>query len=303
MNSTPLVSVIMLAYNQENFISEALDSVINQERSFPVEILVNDDGSSDSTPGIIREYEKKYPELVSFYAQLKNQGAMKSFYFLQNKCKGKYIMACSGDDYWLPGKMKLQVEYMETHPEAGMCYGKVKCLYEGNFLKSLGDRGGESFEEILFRNPIPAVTVCRRTDISKVYMDEIHPEQKEWVMEDLPMWLWFSKNSRISYIDKELSVYRISQGSISHPVSLEKKIHYATSHNNVLKYFTENEPSYGKRINYEYERAIANAYLMDGDIRNFRIHNKKSEGLNEFIKNIISYIPGGTKYLRKRSKW
>lgn len=303
MNNIPLVSVIILAYNHERFISKALDSVIRQERSFPVEILINDDASLDSTPDIIRDYENRYPDLIFFFPHSINQGAMKSFYFIQDKCKGKYIMACAGDDYWLPGKMKLQVEYMETHSEVGMCYGKVKRLYNENFLKSLGDRGGEIFEEILFRNPIPAVTVCRRADMSKLYMDEIHPEQKEWVMDDLPMWLWFSKNSRISYIDKELSVYRIVQGSISHPISLEKKLYYATSHNNVLKYFTKNEPSYRKRINREYEHTVANAYLADGDIREYRIHNKKSGGLPELIKNLISYIPGGIKYLKGRLKW
>lgn len=297
-----MVSVIMLAYNHKQYISQAIESVLNQKRSFDIEFIINDDCSQDETPDIIREYWNQYPNIIVPYFQKENIGAMNSFYFVQSKCKGKYIMACSGDDYWLPNKMSVQIEYMEKHPNTGMCYGSVRRLYNDRIIGISGDPSGEQFYNLITRNTIPAITICRRLDISKVYMEQVKPEDKPWIMEDLPMWLWFSKNSQIDYINEEMAVYRIIQGSLSHPDSIEKKIEYEDSKREVLLYFIEANTEYRRLIECEYEHSIANAFLRAGDIKEYRIHNNKSGSLNCKIKNIISYLPYGKKYLCKRLK-
>ena len=136
----PSVSVVVLTYNQEKYIAQALESILNQERNFPIEILVNDDCSTDTTAEIVKHYKQKYPDVIRAYLQPVNSGAMKSYYNMLKLCRGKYFMNLAGDDYWLPGKMKLQFEYMENNPEVGMCFGKVKVLKNGKFMSNWGTK-------------------------------------------------------------------------------------------------------------------------------------------------------------------
>jgi len=123
----PLVSISCITYNHATFIREAMDGFLAQETTFPVEILIHDDASTDGTIEIIQGYEKKYPNLIRPIYQLKNQysqgvrGMMVRFNF--PRARGKYIALCEGDDYWIdPLKLQKQVEFMETNPEYIMCF-------------------------------------------------------------------------------------------------------------------------------------------------------------------------------------
>ncbi|HHX61228.1 MAG TPA: glycosyltransferase [Epulopiscium sp.] len=102
-DKTPLVSICCLAYNHEKFIRQALDGFIMQESNFPIEVLIHDDASTDDTANIIREYEKKYPEIIKPIYQTENQyskGVGISVTYNFPRAKGKYIAMCEGDDYW-----------------------------------------------------------------------------------------------------------------------------------------------------------------------------------------------------------
>lgn len=113
-----MVSVIVLTYNHKAYISQALDSILMQDVNFPIEILVGDDGSTDGTSEIIREYAYKYPNILFPFFREHNMGATKNLRDLLEKAKGKYISSCEGDDYWTDSsKLKKQFFYMETHPE------------------------------------------------------------------------------------------------------------------------------------------------------------------------------------------
>ncbi len=118
------VSVITLAYNQKEYIAQALKTCINQKTDFKYEIVVHDDCSTDGTTDIIREYERKYPDIVHAYYEQKNQYSqgINVFDLCIGLAKGKYVAICEGDDYWTD-KEKLQMQYdiMESHPEIDMC--------------------------------------------------------------------------------------------------------------------------------------------------------------------------------------
>ena len=124
------VSVICNAYNHEKYIAQTLESFVMQRTSFKFEVLVHDDASTDGTADIIREYEKKYPELIKPIYQTENQyqkggGITKKFQY--SRAKGKYYAFCEGDDYWTdPLKLQKQYDLMEQHPEVDMCsHGSV----------------------------------------------------------------------------------------------------------------------------------------------------------------------------------
>ena len=119
------VSVICLAYNHEAYIRDALEGFVTQQTDFAYEVLVHDDASTDRTAEIIREYEKKYPDLINVIYQTKNQysqGVNIGIEFLWPKVKGKYIAYCEGDDYWVsPHKLQRQYEALEQHPGLDIC--------------------------------------------------------------------------------------------------------------------------------------------------------------------------------------
>jgi galactoside O-acetyltransferase len=122
----PLVSVSCLTYNQKNFIGKALDSFLMQKTSFPFEIVVHDDASTDGTAEIVREYAKKHPTIIKAIFQTENQFSKDGIYpvrFLLPVRKGKYVAECDGDDYWTdPLKLQKQFDFLEANPEYVMCH-------------------------------------------------------------------------------------------------------------------------------------------------------------------------------------
>lgn len=122
----PMVTVACLAYNQEKFIRQALDGFVMQKTSFPFEVIVHDDASTDGTAEIIREYETMYPHLFRPIYQTENQFSKNHCYPVEAvylKARGKYIADCDGDDYWTdPDKLQKQVDFMEASPEYSICY-------------------------------------------------------------------------------------------------------------------------------------------------------------------------------------
>ena len=112
-----MFSVAVITYNQEKYIAQTLDSIINQRHNYSYEIVVGDDCSSDGTREIVRQYAEKYPEIVKPIFNEKNLGIIKNYFNVISHCSGKYIMECAGDDFWLPGKVELQIPFYElqTH--------------------------------------------------------------------------------------------------------------------------------------------------------------------------------------------
>lgn len=124
MSEEIMVSIDCLSFNHENYISDALESFLMQKTDFLFEILIHDDASTDRTAQIIKEYEKKYPEIIKPVYQIENQYSqgVKVSLMNHNRASGKYIAVCEGDDYWTdPYKLQKQVDYMELHPECSMC--------------------------------------------------------------------------------------------------------------------------------------------------------------------------------------
>ena len=126
-NSLPLVSILCDTFNHEKYISQALDGFIMQQTSFPFEIIVHDDASTDNTAQIIREYELKYPDLFVPIYQTENQFSKPEVNIWTDitfpKARGKYIALCEGDDYWTdPLKLQKQVDFLEENPEYGMVH-------------------------------------------------------------------------------------------------------------------------------------------------------------------------------------
>ncbi len=130
-----LLSIGMLTYNQKKYVRQALDSIIMQKVNFQYEVIVGDDGSTDGTQDILREYDRKYPGVFQLVLRKKNIGVTRNNYELKHRARGKFFACIEGDDYWIDeNKLQIQVDFLETHPEYIACVHK--CLFvDENSLK------------------------------------------------------------------------------------------------------------------------------------------------------------------------
>jgi glycosyltransferase involved in cell wall biosynthesis len=135
-NITPLVSVVMTAFNASAFIPEALDSLISQTYS-NLEFIIVNDGSTDSTWKIIQKYSKLDPRFHIFQLK-KNSGCSVASNFAFRKAKGKYIARLDADDIAYPDRFIKQVEFMETHPQVVMLGGQCDIINE--FGQLIGEK-------------------------------------------------------------------------------------------------------------------------------------------------------------------
>lgn len=152
------VSVICNTYNHGPYIKDALEGFVSQKTNFNYEVLIHDDASTDNTADIIREYERKYPELIKPIYQKENQyskGVNITSTFHLPRLKGRYVALCEGDDYWTDsGKLQRQFDAMEAHPELDICAHTVSKVQASNsqFLCNIAPSDKEtvfSTEEVI----------------------------------------------------------------------------------------------------------------------------------------------------------
>lgn len=280
----PLVSICSITYNHAPYIRECLDSFLMQKTDFPYEIIINDDCSTDGTTEIIKEYAEKYPDIIHPIFQDENQyqkGVRGMFqHFVIPRAKGKYIALCEGDDYWTdPLKLQKQVDFLESHPDYGMCYTKTKYFYQR--LNKFGkENWGGPFTELdqllIFNYCVPTASIVIRHSILSQYYESVK-ETTKWEMGDYPMSLYASGISKIYFMDECLCVYRVLPNSASHFNNINKALQFESSVFDVKKYYVK---LFGKSSIYD---DILNQYSLSC-LRICLLHNDYSTSKNYKFK-------------------
>ncbi|WP_300917444.1 glycosyltransferase [uncultured Muribaculum sp.] len=244
-----LVVIECFTYNQENYIRDALDGFVIQKTCFPFVAIVHDDASTDNTARIIHDYAEKYPEIIKPIYETENQYSKKdgSLSKIMNneiiRYNPKYIACCEGDDYWTdPYKLQKQVDFLESHPDYGMCYTKVKRFVQksNQFIDEWGGPN-ETMDKLLIENTIPTLTAVFHKAIYYNYLTEIHPSKRGWLMGDYPIWLYFAQNSKIKFINETTGVYRICTESASHSNDIEKIIRFNNSYHDIRTWYNSRQ--------------------------------------------------------------
>ncbi|MDB1944575.1 glycosyltransferase [Clostridium tertium] len=216
----PLVSISCITYNHEKYIADALESFLMQITNFDFEILIHDDASTDKTANIIREYEKKYPNIIKPIYQTENQykkGVKRIFYtFNDVRAMGKYIALCEGDDYWTdPYKLQKQVDYMEKNPGLSMCFHSAEIVDEekrllGRNVRPYKESGIVSIEDLI----IGGGGFCATASI--LYRRNLVEDLPQFFIDahvgDFPLQLILASKGDIYYIDESMSDYRLGVG-------------------------------------------------------------------------------------------
>ena len=209
------VSIFLLTYNQEEFISQTIESILNQKTKFTFQLVIGEDCSKDKTREICQEYANKNSNKIKLLPLLeKNIGLIANYMRTIRECDGKYIAICDGDDYWIDNnKLQKQVDILEANNDISIVYTKVKRLYPNGEIKEsiVSNRKQVSgFEDLVIDNFIPSVSVVFKNNQSKAKLPD-------WIYEfpygDWPTYLWTIKDSgSIYFLDQTTAVYRMGIG-------------------------------------------------------------------------------------------
>jgi glycosyltransferase involved in cell wall biosynthesis len=222
--TTPKVSVIVPIYNQVSFIRETVESVLAQDHQ-NIELVLSDDGSTDGTSEVLREYAADEPERVKIVASDENTGIAGAFNRALEAHRGDYIAWLGGDDVMLPDKLSRQVAALKMHPEAigcchdaevfdsdsGRAYGRFTEVYNGR--RGVRDGGVE-----LLLDPgymmLPSTMMVRSSAVGDLRFDQRIRVSNDWLF-DIELF----QRGLIIGMDDVLARYRRHQSNVTSQVS------------------------------------------------------------------------------------
>jgi glycosyltransferase involved in cell wall biosynthesis len=235
INDKPLVSVCMITYGHENFIKEAVESVLMQECQFEFELVIADDCSPNNTKEIINELKLLNPKgkHIKYTKHSKNQGMCSNFKWALEQCAGKYIALCEGDDYWTdPLKLQKQVNFLDQNSDFILCFT--------NAIEIVMDKTSESkmmvynSDRIFSHRDMP-IQIPTLTAVFRNYkIKELNFGNSPGA--DLLLWIWLSKFGKIKYLNSITGVYRCHENGIYTSKSqIERKQHLINTRIEALK--------------------------------------------------------------------
>lgn len=223
----PLVSILLITYNQQEFIAQAIESVLMQNVDFPYEIIIGEDLGSDRTRAICEDYAAKY-DFIHVLPRTKNLGVAGNWCDCVQHAQGKYIFMLDGDDYWTaPNKMQMQVDFMELHEKCIICHTDVQIfsMHSGKLRgskKANVPEGMIQHDVLAGREQVTSSTMCLRTELVKKHIPFDMFVDDDFPCEDWPAIVILAAYGEICYIPQVTTVYRVGQPSVTHQVNYDK---------------------------------------------------------------------------------
>ncbi len=228
----PLVSIIVTTYNQEKTIGRTLDSILCQECQFDFEIVIGEDGSTDSTRQVCEQYVLRDPTIVKLMPQAPNKGIVDNYFDCLLATQGKYIADCAGDDFWIDcHKLEKEVEIMEkdsditlVHTGWNWFYTHTKQIKKNTYTPYPAPvtDGRQMAEAILTQTQSPVIHLCTALYRAHV-IKRIYAEHTEWFRgrelgcEDLQIAFTLAMNGKIGYLPEPTLNYSVGNASVSNP--------------------------------------------------------------------------------------
>ena len=249
------LSILVISYNQEDYILRALEGAAIQQTNFPIEWVIADDFSSDKTPNLIRDFCIRNSIAVTFLETNRNLGMGWNYQRGFEACSGEYIAILEGDDYWThPYRLQKHVDFLEAHPACPLSFNKYLLHFQKN--DTLISTPKEFEEEVVFHstkrliqyNFIGNLSCCV---IRKKYLTKIPREWFSFQPTDRFLGIFLSQFGQLAFLNEELSVYRITkQGIWSKQSNVSKK--------NAL---IQETYQIDKALNYTYSKELASFRL------------------------------------------
>ena len=257
-----LVSVIIPTYNRAKFVVQAVKSVLEQDYA-PLEIIVVDDGSTDNTEEVLKPYFN-----CIIYSRQPNQGTAVARNAAIQVSRGEYIALLDSDDVWKEGKVRLQVEFLESHRQYGMvACNVVQIDSDGIEVSARGFRVTEprvSLERVLLDSPLPPSSLlCRREALR--FPEPFTPGLN--FCEDWEFCLRLAGTWPIGFIDQPLVAFRSHAQNLTAPLTTQDQIeiHFSIRlrvlDSIYASILTEHQASWTKAKAHEFARFAVPTYV------------------------------------------
>lgn len=276
MNNAPVISVIVVTYNQETTIARTIDSVLAQRCDAAFEIVIGEDGSTDGTRGICEDYAERFPDKVRLMAEAPNKGLIDNYFDCLLACRGKYIADCAGDDFWIDDlKLEKELRIMEAHPGVTLVhtdwlrYDEAKKTTAGSGQQPFSDAitdGKAMLEAIITQTDRPIVHLCtalyRAATIRKAYADDTALfRNKEFGCEDLQICFTLARMGDIAYIPESTLCYSCGKPSVSSSEDSAKQFRFVKQVTDLSFYLSERCKIRGHIVEKYFSRRLT-ALLM-----------------------------------------
>ena len=242
------VCVLLLTYNHEEWIAQAVESVLVQETTFDYEIVIIEDCSTDSTRTIVVDYEQRYPEKIRLMLSERNRCDNTDFVAAFQNSSSQYVAWLDGDDYWTsPYKLQRQVDFLDTHPDYAICFHSVTILYENGSHEFWDRTEGKpketsTLDDLWEGNFIPGCSSMLRKD-SVGKFPEWYRTAK-WA--DWALYVLAAQHGKIGYIHEVMGAYRVHSGGYWSGLSEIQKLEEAIAFYEIMD----------ANLNFEYRETI-----------------------------------------------
>lgn len=284
-NTTPKVSVLMLTYNQERYIDQAIRSVMNQKTDFDFELVIGNDASTDRTGEICETWQKKYPERIVLLNRGKNLGLQQNFLQTYALCRGLYVAICEGDDFWTAlNKLQLQVDFLDKHPDYSTCFHRVINYYEDKGTKSLSN-GKQAVDTDI--NDLAKGNYI--SNVSAVFRRNLFGQLPEWFARvstyDYAIHLLNAQYGKIHYMPRPMAVYRQHGRAIWSEAGMDKKLDIALSIRELLMdYFQPKSTTVYDALRMAHSNICIN-------LIRYYTHGGNEDGIVDAQKRLLRYRP------------
>jgi hypothetical protein len=211
------VSVAMVTYRHERFLSEAIESVLGQETNFAFELVIADDASPDATGAIAAGYAARHPDRIRNLETQANLGLTRNTARTLESCRGEYIAILEGDDFWChPAKLQRQADFLDAHPECAWCFTRARVVNaEGCELEVppviRTRKDIYTLEDFLERKFQPRFcTVMFRNHLFRGFPDWFFEQRTA----DFPIHVFNALHGSIGLIDETMACYRVHSGGV-----------------------------------------------------------------------------------------
>ncbi|MDD4854707.1 MAG: glycosyltransferase [Sulfuricurvum sp.] len=294
--SNPIVSICCITYNHEKFIGAAIDSFLMQQTTFPFEIIIGEDCSTDNTLNIINEYKDRYPSLIQVITCDFNIGMQKIFARTFNTCSGTYIALCEGDDYWTNiNKLQKQVDFLENNSDFIICCHRSETFDQSSQAIISSYPNIKQEKDMMIDDLFNANIANTCTFVYRNINIKIPDFFKELKLGDWPLHMLHAEHGKIKYFPDKMATYRVHDNGIWTSTNRIQRLDDAIE---VLKYMNEYfEYKYTIQIKRLVNRSIFEKALCCLEINQYSIADQYYQDLCQ--SNLIS-LPSKMKYIVKK---
>ena len=205
------VTVILVTYQHERFLTQAIESVLAQRTRGAWELLISEDGSTDGTRAIVDRFAAQHPDRVRVFLSDRNLNSNEVTLRALRAARGRFVAFLDGDDFWTSNdKLQLQVEFLDRHAQCTMCFHNVTMFRDDNAATPVEFPGRSlpsviGLERLLEGNCVPGCSAMIRREV----LQDIPAWYEHAPFGDWPLYLLAAEQGAVGFLPQVMGAYRL----------------------------------------------------------------------------------------------